>query len=458
MTKCMPIIICRLCDKNGLILNAYEKDSIKFTELTSPENRLKRRIRLSSGRVVDVSVAKILVEGYVSTSIDGQNLSAPVPFWIIQCICICAPKHATLEFTVNNFVCQAVLCRDRCGEYTRIMVNIETVVSASKENRIEAGDSCVAINEKTDTIRMLSKACLIHRVTQINAETYQYTAMSDGVKRVYTNEDELKKYGDQGILSPDEVAYYNLYINGVLQPKVNYIMTKGRLEFITKDFPTEGATIIIKYIAFKGEKCISITDDQYYTISDGIKHEYTNDDELKKYSTNGIPGPNKVSYYNLYINGVLQPKENYIVKEGLLKLLTTDIPLKGQSIILESIAIKDACGHFLNVEEYQYDALADENRIFCSGQDITLYGNGILAPALTSYQNLLINAVNQPSVDYNIADGRLLLKTSVMPAVGSPVTLQSIRILNKKCYSTPCCNCKCLCLAAFHYPYVGLLD
>ena len=426
-----------------------KKNSIKFTELSSPENRLKRCIRLSSGRVVDVSVAKILVEGYVSTSIDGQNLSAPIPFRIIQCICICAPKHAALEFTVNNFVCQAVFSRDRCGEYIRIMINIETIVSVSKEKRIEAGkDSCVAINEKTDTIRMLSRACMIHRVDQINAETYQYTALSDGEKRVYTNQDELKEYGDRGILSPDEVAYYNLYVNGVLQPKVNYIMTKGRLEFITEDVPTEGATIIIKYIAFKGRKCINITDDQYYTISDGIKNEYTNDNELKKYSTNGIPGPNEVSYYNLYINGVLQPKETYIVQKGLLKLLTTDIPLKGHTIILESIAIKDACGHFLDVEDYQYDALADENRIFCSGEDITLYGNGILAPALTSYQNLLINAVNQPGVDYNVADGCLILKTADLPTVGSPVTLQSIRILNKKCYDRPCCNCKCLCMAA----------
>jgi hypothetical protein len=224
-------------------------------------------------------------------------------------------------------------------------------------------------------------------------------------------------------------------------------MTKGKLEFITEDVPTEGATIIIKYITFKGEKWINITDDQYYTISDGIKSEYTNDDELKKYSTNGIPGPDKVSYYNLYINGVLQPKKNYIVKKGLLRLLTTDIPLKGQSIILESIAVKDACGHFLEVEDYQYDALAEESRIYCSGEDITPYGKGILAPARASYQNLVVNAVNQPGPDYNVANCCLILKTSDLPTVGSPVTLQSIRILNKKC-GKPCNISMCLCFVA----------
>ncbi len=429
MAKCIPALICRLCDKNGLILNAYSKGSIKFTEITSPDKRLKRRIRLASGRVGEVSVAKILIEGYVSTSIDGQNLSAPVPFRIMQCIYIYAPESATLEFTVNNFVCEAVLFRNRCAEYIKIMANIETIVNAYKEKHIHAGgDSCV-IDEKTDTIRMLSKACLLHRIDQIKAETYQYTALSDGEKRVYTNRDELKEYGNRGILSPHEVTYYNLYINGILQPKVNYVMKKGRLEFVTEDVPSEGATIIMKYITFVCDRWINITDDQYYTISDGMKREYTNADELKKYSTRGIPGPDEVSYYNLYVNGVLQPKKNYLVRNGLLKFLTKDLPQKGQTIILESIGIKDACGQFLEVEDYQYDVVADECRIFCSDDDVTPYGEGILPTPRTSYQNLVVNAINQPGMDYNITNCCLVLKTTDLPAAGSPVTLQSIRVL-----------------------------
>ena len=188
-------------------------------------------------------------------------------------------------------------------------------------------------------------------------------------------------------------------------------------------------------------------DDQYYAISDGIKREFTNDDALKKYSTNGIPGPDEVSYYNLYINGALQPKKNYLVKKGLLKFLTADIPQQGRSIILESIAIKDACGHFLEVEDYDFDILADEKRIYCSGDDITPYSKGILAPQLTSYQNLLINAVNQPGINYKIIDRCLILKTVDLPTIGAPLTLQSIRILNNKCYRKPCDICMSLCLA-----------
>ena len=56
----------------------------------------------------------------------------------------------------------------------------------------------------------------------LHADTYQYNALSDGVKRIYTNNDELTQYGDKGILDPNDVSSFGLFINGVLQPKVNY--------------------------------------------------------------------------------------------------------------------------------------------------------------------------------------------------------------------------------------------
>ena len=390
-------------------------------------------------------MAKILIEGYVSASIDEWNLSAPIPFRIVQRIWICAPACALLKFTVNNFVCQTMPCRCGCADFIRIMVSIETRVSA-----YEAGEgSDVIVSEPLDTVRMLSRTCLIHGGGQIDAEAYQYTAISDGTKRIYTNEDELKQYGDEGILSPEEVSYYNLYVNGVLQPKVNYIITKGRLEFITEDLPTQGATIIIKYIIFRGRNRVNFTDDQYYTIADGVKREYTNEDALGIYSTNGIPGPHEVSYYNLFVNGVLQPKKNYIVEKGLLKFITTEIPQGGRAIILESIAIKDTCGHLMEVEDYQYDILADERRVYYSGGEITPYGRGILSPRLTSYQNLLVNAVNQPDIDYQVADNCLVFKTADLPTVEAPITLQSVRVLNKQCCRRPFDVRICFCLAAF---------
>ncbi len=449
MIKYTPIIICRLCDENGRILNAYDQNAIRFTELTSPKNRIKRCVRLKSGKTMDISMAVISIEGHVSVCIDEWNLSAPVPFRIIQRIWICAPECTTLEFTVNNFICQAAPFRCRCADIIRIMVSIETRVIASEERMVRVSEnSSAVVGETIDTIRMISRTCLIHGIDQIEAESYQYTAISDGTERVYTNADELKKYGDKGILSPEEVSYYNLYVNGVLQPKVNYIISKGRLEFITEDLPTQGATVIIKYITFKKRDCVTFADDQYYTIADGVKREYTNDDALKKYSVNGIPGPREVSYYNLYVNGVLQPRGNYVVEKGLLKFITADIPQKGRSIILESISIKDVCGHFLKVDDYQYDVLADERRIYCSGSEITPYGQGILSSQLTSYQNLLANAVNQPGIDYKIVDNCLVFKTTDLPTIGSPITLQSVRVINRQCYGKPCDIWMCLCLVA----------
>lgn len=445
-----PLIICRLCDKNGCILNAYEQNSIRFTELTPPKNRPRRNIRLKSGRAAVISMAVISVEGHVSVGIDEWNLSAPFPFRIVQRIWICAPECATLKFTVNNFVCHAAPFMCGYSHCIRIAIHIETRVIASADKLVKAGEeSSVIVGATLDSVRMLSKAFLMHGIDPIEAQTYQYTAISDGTKRVYTNADELKKYGNLGILSPEEVSYFNLYVNGVLQPKVNYILKKGCLEFITEDLPQQGATVIVKYIKFKGRYHITLTDRQYYTIADGVKREYTNDDALKKYSVSGIPGPHEVSYYNLYVNGVLQPRENYIVETGLLKFITEDIPQKGRSVILESIAIKDIFGQFLTVEDYQYDVLADESRLYCSHSDITPYGEGILSPRSASYQNLLTNAVNQPNIDYKITNNCLVFKTSDLPAVGSPITLQSVRVLNKPCSRKPCDVCAWLCLIAF---------
>ena len=71
-------------------------------------------------------------------------------------------------------------------------------------------------------------------------------------KRVYTNEDELLEYGNRGILNPEEASYYNLFINGVLQPHSNYSIEAGRLELLTEELPIEGAPISLQYIYLKG--------------------------------------------------------------------------------------------------------------------------------------------------------------------------------------------------------------
>src|SRR5690606_35705079 len=80
---------------------------------------------------------------------------------------------------------------------------------------------------------------------------------------------------------------------------------------------------------------------QYNTVSDGIRKVYTNDDELRDYGNLGIPDPNEVSFLNLFVNGVLQPKPNYIVEEGVITLVTKNTARKGVPIILEYFKIND---------------------------------------------------------------------------------------------------------------------
>ena len=85
----------------------------------------------------------------------------------------------------------------------------------------------------------------------LKADVYQYNAISDGIKMIYTNEDELTEYGSRGILDPNQVSYYNLFINGVMQPKVNYKLQEGKLELNTESPPIKGSMITLVFVTFR---------------------------------------------------------------------------------------------------------------------------------------------------------------------------------------------------------------
>lgn len=79
-------------------------------------------------------------------------------------------------------------------------------------------------------------------------DTYQYNALADGMKLIYTNADELSEYGNKGILDPDDVSYINLFINGVLQPPNVYTVTLGQLTLKTDNIPLKGSPIILQFV------------------------------------------------------------------------------------------------------------------------------------------------------------------------------------------------------------------
>lgn len=94
----------------------------------------------------------------------------------------------------------------------------------------------------------------------------------------------------------------------------------------------------------KGEKTLfklpeKVKTFEYYTVSDGRKRVFTNNDGLHDYGEQKIQDTENVSFYNLFINGVLQPSATYKVEDEKLILTTDDIPIKGSPIILQMISI-----------------------------------------------------------------------------------------------------------------------
>ncbi|EHQ90643.1 DUF4183 domain-containing protein [Desulfosporosinus youngiae] len=173
----------------------------------------------------------------------------------------------------------------------------------------------------------------------------------------------------------------------------------------------------------KGEKS------QYNAISDGVRTSFTNADELTIYGDNGIPNPAEVSFFNLYVNGVLQPQINYTVAEGLLTLTTQSPPSTGVPIILESLIIKNKNDILLQAAIYQFNAFAGGERVYTNEDEIMMYGDeGILDPRQTSYQMLFINGVIQPEKNYTLQKGLLILEVACLPKPGVPISIQFVSL------------------------------
>ncbi len=179
----------------------------------------------------------------------------------------------------------------------------------------------------------------------------------------------------------------------------------------------------------KNSKILDVSDYQYNTVSNGIKKEFTNTDELLIYGDHGIPDPNDVSFFNLYINGVLQPETNYSVETGLLALTITEPPQKDAPIILEYLVIKDKDNQLIRAETYQYNTLSNGEKTYTDADELTVYGDrGILDPKHTSYNNLFVNGVIQPSINYTIEPGSLTLTVEDAPMKETPILVKFVSL------------------------------
>lgn len=434
-------IPCFLTDNKGNILNPYEEGAISYTELSLSENRLQVEFESPSGKVSVRHIVSVLIEGYIAYSFDGKNMSTPVYFSIIKYFYLYAPKGTALKFTVGYFKCCAIPCHQK-NHYVEVQLVIDTNVNSEKNvnllvpvvnDALHVIDrACINVDRIFDSVAFQSTACLLCESYLLKAEIYQYNALSDGKKRVYTNEDELKAYGDRGILSPIEVSYYELFVNAVLQPKSTYKIAKDILEFLTEDIPSDGAPISIVFYTYKNRchRLLKASYDCYNAKSDGIKRKFTNKDELKGYGNYGITSPHEVSWLNLYINGVLQPKTTYIVKKGLIELTTEDAPSKGAIITLESVYLFGLANQLIKSEIYLYNAISKGQEIYTNQDELVVNGNkGIPDPKSNSFQNLYINGVIQPAICYMVQKGCLSLKTEDAPTKRAPIILQTAKTI-----------------------------
>lgn len=456
-------LICFLTDKNGNILDPYDPNAISYT-CFQPRNKAVRSQDLQNlGEDMDKVKLIVLIKGYISLFMDGRRISEPISFKTCKKVCLYMPEEADLLFRVRNFKAYVDDIYTECNTpVVKIKVMLSTIVRSVDETdllipaagQVEydvCGDTgktvCVRVTRVFDKLYFANELKMEIRYEEsfVEAEVYQYNAISYGIKKVYTNEDELTKYGDRGILDPQGVSYYTLYINGVVQPHINYDIKKGSLTLKTTDAPIENAPIAICFVTLKDKSGDVLPAEVYHfnTISDGIKMEFTNDDELKCFGDRGILDPSQVSFINLYINGVLQPLVNYSVEKGHLALLTSDTPLNGVPITLEFVTIKGPDGRILKAETSLYNALAHESNIYTNNDELKKYGiRGIPDPEDVSFYNLFINAVIQPSCNYTVNEGLLTLYTDAPPLKGSPVSLQFITISSAPEFDIGCvCTC-----------------
>nr|WP_298473066.1 DUF4183 domain-containing protein [uncultured Psychrobacillus sp.] len=74
-----------------------------------------------------------------------------------------------------------------------------------------------------------------------------YFTFSENQKLVYTNADGLPQYGTTQILSPNDVSYINLFINGIIQPQTTYKVEEGKLTLLD-GAPQDGVPITLQFI------------------------------------------------------------------------------------------------------------------------------------------------------------------------------------------------------------------
>lgn len=313
-----PRINAYLSDKNGRPICPYQPGAIQYTNLLLPEEYPSKQLLLSSGDTVRCLLTAVLINGYITVPTCGNKIRKIVPFSMSNCILLPPEGSINTRFKTNDFCCSAVPALDRAcrpSGYIKIYAYVDAMVFPKTEPNSGQND-CQGVSFQSCTN-------FFYNMQAIRANVYQYNAISNGQKKIYVNQDELKQYGNKGLISPDDTSMQQLFINGAIQPNTNYALEKGKLELRTEDVPKAGEPISVSYVTLTGRKneILDTNNDFYVAVADGSKSIYTNDDALLEYGYKGIPSPQEVSFFNLFVNGVLQPKTVYKIRKGVFTAL-----------------------------------------------------------------------------------------------------------------------------------------
>lgn len=330
-----PCFVCSFSDENGNVTSPFKPGAIQYVNLSAGDNYAQSQYISENGRLQTDIISAILIKGFVTVFGRGAGATATIPFRNIQCIRSASGTDGFVFVTTGFKCCAVPVFRHKGGRryaaYIKVRVTIKTAVFEESPAGCQEGAvyrtsfcSCITAYRQSSSVR---------------AKVNQYNTLSDGKSRVYTSEDALPEYGGQGLVSPEEASIHNLFVNGMMQPKNSYRLSEQALELLTEDVPKEGEPIIVSYVRLLDDcnRKLSAAHQYYIAVSDGVSTTYTDSDRLVQYKSSGIPDPRDISYYNLYVNAVLQPTPTYMVQKGVLKLTTA--PEKGQAIVFESVAI-----------------------------------------------------------------------------------------------------------------------
>ena len=245
--------------------------------------------------------------------------SPPIPFRVSGFFNLLTPRGSDIHYALKAFRCKAKIKQRRY----RVDLSIDSlswssapadlVVPAqslssetfpSKPGPFQA--TCLRVERVFDMICFRAKAVVSVETCLLYARVYQYSALARDGQWVFTDGDELTQYGNRGILDPQQVSFQQLFINGVLQPSINYVLEKGKLTLTTQDPPLTGAPVILRYFALTDSNgdVIKAETAQYLPWPRG-KGSIPMPISFWNYNSRHSESPGSI-HINLYINGALR--------------------------------------------------------------------------------------------------------------------------------------------------------